>query len=57
VRREGDDHKGNIGVLINLFYLRSIYLNKEITLSHAIRNFDIQCNDFSKIEDVYSRTM
>jgi hypothetical protein len=48
VRREDSDHKENIGMLINLFQLRSI---KEISRSHAIRNFDIQCNNFSNIED------
>jgi hypothetical protein len=51
VRREDDDHKEITGMLINLFYLRSIYFDQEISRSHVIRNFDTQCNKFSKIED------
>jgi hypothetical protein len=50
VRGEDDDHKENIGMLINLFQLRSIYFNQEISRSYAIRNSDIQCNNFSKLE-------
>jgi hypothetical protein len=40
VRREDDDNKENIGMLINLFYLRSIYFNQEISRSYSIQNFD-----------------
>jgi hypothetical protein len=47
VRREDDDHKENIGMLINLFQVRSIYFNQEIS------RFDIQCNNFSKLEDTW----
>jgi hypothetical protein len=50
VRRE-DGNEENAGMLVNLFQLRSINFNKEISRSHAIRNFDIQCDNFSKIED------
>jgi hypothetical protein len=50
VKREDDDQKENFGILINLFSFRSIYFNHEISRSRAIRNFDIQCNNFSKIE-------
>jgi hypothetical protein len=32
VRREDEDHMDNIGMLINLFYLRSIHFNQEISL-------------------------
>jgi hypothetical protein len=41
VRKEDGDHKENIGMFINLFSLRSIYSNQEISRSHAIRNFNI----------------
>jgi hypothetical protein len=49
MRRE-DNHKENFGMLINLFELRSIYFNQDISRSHAIRIFDIECRNFNKIE-------
>jgi hypothetical protein len=52
VRKE-DDNKDNIAMLINLLQIRSIYLNKEKSRSDAIWNSDIQCNNFSKIEDTW----
>jgi hypothetical protein len=51
VRSEDDDHKKNIGMLINLVELRSIYFNQVISPSHVLQNFDMQCNNFNKIED------
>jgi hypothetical protein len=42
----------NIKMLIN-FNLRLIYFNLEISYSHAICNFDVQCDDFSKIDNTW----
>jgi hypothetical protein len=53
VRREDDDRKENIGILINLFQFRSIYFNQEISRSHEIRNFYIQCNYINKILETW----
>jgi hypothetical protein len=50
VGREDGGRKENIGLLINLFELMSIYFNQEISRSHATRNSDIQCYNFSKTE-------
>jgi hypothetical protein len=53
VRREDDDQKKNIVMLIHLFQLRLIYFNQEISRSHAMKNFHVQCNYFGKIQDTW----
>jgi hypothetical protein len=38
------------------FNSSSIYSNSEISRSHAIRNFDLYCNNFSKIDNTLCKS-